>query len=402
MTSIGLPFEPVRHQSPYGGVAASPAPSPRLQRPASSAPIPQLPQTAYSPSFLTTHDSQNAYAYRQYEPYQHHAAMQTPVFDARMALTPTVGSVPMIRTISHAHPMSSGEMTMPGPTRYSPSSHHQGFDTPATASMPIQPYAMPHPPNGGSRHGVDPNSIFALPFFQSMSRSTSGNSDGQEMTRLMTPQYDPARDHLSPVDTKPRHSYDYEMQTQYWGRQHGAMPSQHGQFAPQGYHQQYAMSAERGDETDYERERETQIMNNRKLFEDVGLGPMQTSVSHGQSFERLADSQYARSRNVTSATRKASSVFRKRMHEAPGKPVSSLSPATALIAKSVCRDELPPWVARHMRISMMTKAKMRWITQITTSLDQSTRMRRRRRSSALRSATRVDKADEWRQGSLPT
>ena len=127
-----------------------------------------------------------------------------------------------------------------------------------------------------SEGGVNP-SIFVPAYTQSMSRSTSGGSDAQDVTRLLTPHYDPGREHLSPqVDMK------REGGMTYWGRgaAHTSQFGEVGQYA-QG-HGQFALSAERGGETDYEREREAQIMSNRQLFQDVGLGVVQTSVRSGR------------------------------------------------------------------------------------------------------------------------
>jgi hypothetical protein len=90
------------------------------------------------------------------------------------------------------------------------------------------------------------------------------------------------------------------------------------------------MSSERGDvkpemihaDTDYERERALQIMNNKKLLDDVGLGGMGASVSLPASLKLTL--QYARSRNASGIShersRKASTPNKRRVLsvEAPG------------------------------------------------------------------------------------
>ncbi|ORX40946.1 hypothetical protein BD324DRAFT_612635 [Kockovaella imperatae] len=137
-----------------------------------------------------------------------------------------------------------------------------------------------------------------------MSRSTSGASDAQEYsTRLLTPhsEYRPLGHGPDPYSGL---SHDIEMRKM--SESLGRMPSNRlftpaftfehvNQLGPhpqpaqpelnagmaRGWGAEFALSSERGDtkvglnggtETDYEREREQQIMTNKKLIEEMGLG----------------------------------------------------------------------------------------------------------------------------------
>jgi hypothetical protein len=87
-------------------------------------------------------------------------------------------------------------------------------------------------------------------------------------------------------------------------------------FRSNTYGDHYALSSARGDvkpdlntmghDTEYERERQQQIMENRRLFEDVGLG--QQTVGHSLSLLHFnlgtkTDGQYRQQREVSGVNR---------------------------------------------------------------------------------------------------
>ncbi|WVW80772.1 hypothetical protein I302_102758 [Kwoniella bestiolae CBS 10118] len=350
---LELSFDANRPQT-HHGIIPSPAGSPRIQRPASQTSLHIAPSSNYSPNpghEQSPHPT-SAFpnqAYRHYQPtsmslpgsggflqgaYPSTAPPvpfypgTTPIYDSR-------GSQPMMRTISHAHPMNSAtEATVS--SRYSSSPHSATgpppLDGPPTASgQQTNPYhnlGMQIPSfnfqssDNDSRH-INP-SLFQTSGSYSMSRSTSGASDfGPETTRLVTPSFEYRQDRLSPAEHELRKVSDslgdYNLPTsnpvggrRLWSSSTSStyMPSfdlphsihlgPHPQPPPDSIffgggrgnysNDHFTMSAERGGETkpdlfaggfgngpsdadtDYERERQNQIMTNKKLLEDVGLG----------------------------------------------------------------------------------------------------------------------------------
>lgn len=247
-----------------------------------------------------------------------------PLFDMRSATGNGPSSQPMIRTISHAHPMQSAtEQT--ASSRYSSSPNSANHDT---------NLAPPHSATGAAQHpsgstysmismGHDPSdhrhvnpSIFNS---QPMSRSTSGASEaaGEINTRLLTPHYDyrespnthevelrkvsdslggrvPSGRYyqhtLSPHPEYPNEFAPAPAYTDHNGNLgdgsaiFGAHPQPDmgylGSNTPRNWGNDFALSAERVEtkpditfaETDYERERAQQIMSNKKLLAEIGLG----------------------------------------------------------------------------------------------------------------------------------
>jgi hypothetical protein len=240
----------------------------------------------------------------------------------------------MVRTISHAHPMNSAsDQTVS--SRYSASPHSLQHDGAATAGYPTISFS------DADRH-VDP-SVFNQ-YSYPMSRSTSGASDGPEYAnpRLLTPSFENTEVELRKVsDSLGRFPSRYN----HTLSPHIEVASPHtnmGQLAPhpqpssdnmyeaaaRGWGSDFAMSAERGktemtgfqEDTDYERERAQQIMNNRKLLEDVGLGG-NGSVSPDWIEVDRADEQFVRTRETSNGapkSRKASATPKRRLpSEAP-------------------------------------------------------------------------------------
>ncbi|WWC72639.1 uncharacterized protein I206_106603 [Kwoniella pini CBS 10737] len=242
----------------------------------------------------------------------------TPVYDTR-------GSQPMIRTVSHAYPINSATDATVS-SRYSSSPHSatgQLLDLPSTASgqqtnpypagLGIQTPSFNFQGSEDSKH-INP-SIFQPSGSYSMSRSTSGASDfGPETTRLVTPAFEYRHDRLSPAEQDLRKVSDSLGDhsvlngRKLWSGSSAFTPS--FDLQPHQIHlaphpqpdstffggartnsygnDHFTVSAERGGEqkpdlyamgfaptdadTEYERERQSQIMNNKKLLEDVGLG----------------------------------------------------------------------------------------------------------------------------------
>lgn len=137
-----------------------------------------------------------------------------------------------------------------------------------------------------------------------MSRSTSGASDSEHnTTRLLTPSLDYRSDRRSPHEVDLRKVIDslgdkkhlsqvpftphFDLQSHSLGL--GPHPQPEDMFfGNRGYsNAAFNLSSERGaregtdltGETEYERERAEQIMNNRKLLEDVGLGGHSVSAT---------------------------------------------------------------------------------------------------------------------------
>lgn len=313
-TVMQTSLEGVRPQSHQGINSSPPASSPHIPRPVSQASLHLAPATngGYSPSLVqqtsplpfSAYPMVHAQPMRQFQhgnmalpvphtaftgsgfpnaqPMQYYAAPEQ-YFDTR-------GSQPMIRTISHAHPMTSAtEHT--ASSRYSASPHSFTHEAPPTAGYPSFNFSEPD-----ERH-INPAIFNSFP----MSRSTSGASDMADVNaRLLTPSYDP-----------PMHYHEAELRKVSdslgslgripSGKYHGNTLSPHmevmspniglgphsqpdmGMYvnAAKGWGSDFALSAERGKndmpfqaqaDTDYERERAEQIMNNKKLLEDIGLG----------------------------------------------------------------------------------------------------------------------------------
>ncbi|ORY31273.1 hypothetical protein BCR39DRAFT_96852 [Naematelia encephala] len=342
MTSVSLSsqYDQVRPQS-HQGIHSSPAESPRIQRPSSQASL-HLPPTNFSPSVDTGHSPHPLTAYPgahsqpQYRFYQPNLSLPYPTTAPPMPFYPTGptpmydprGAQPMMRTISHAHPMNSATDHTES-SRYSSSPHSAGADAPATASIAPPGYPMFQMQGNEPRIGhINPalfnNSNNNYP----MSRSTSGASDTGDMnTRLLTPHYT-YREELSPGAQdlrKVSDSLGRMSASRFFPQNFTPSADLNGHalgFAPHtqpdsmylargGYTNEahFALSAERGDikpdatygDNEYERERVKQIHANRRLLEEVGLGG-------GGGFARPHDSNMNHDR-----TRKASTPLKKRL-----------------------------------------------------------------------------------------
>lgn len=246
------------------------------------------------------------------------------------ATEPIFGGQQMMRTISHGHPMHSAATEHTASTRYSPSPHSAGgllhqqqHESPPSASLqhnnnntiPMSSLHHQQPAinvqqdkNDGRNGHVNP-SLFWNPNSSNanananananvnypMSRSTSGASETEHLGRLLTPHYE-YRDDLRKVSDPMGQSQSrdrlypasYAVGYQSNGG-HGLGLGPHPQpseiyYRGNPYGEHYAMSSERSDikpnvammataaDTDYERERQEQIMNNKRLMEEVGLG----------------------------------------------------------------------------------------------------------------------------------
>jgi hypothetical protein len=236
----------------------------------------------------------------------------------------------MMGTYPHAHPMHSAT-DKTASTRYSPSPYSAGGihqHSPPSASV-HQSYNMssiqPQPTiqvSDQSRGHINPSLFNNNGHYNNnggnypMSRSTSGASAsdaGNEMGRLLTPHYYD-QGHLSPHDEMRKlsdpmnnlgmknrlypasYAPAYEANNGH-GLGLGAHPqptelywrtnTTQGQQYGGGVGEHYNMSSVRGDvkpdlammgeDTEYERERRQQIMDNRRLMEDVGLGQQTVS-----------------------------------------------------------------------------------------------------------------------------
>ena len=204
---------------------------------------------------------------------------QSPLFDART-------SQPMIRTVSHAHPMNSAtDQTESSRYSSSPPAH---FVAPPTAGYPSFTFGAT------SERLVNPNIFNSYP----MSRSTSGGSDNVDLnTRLLTPHYESSHeaDLRKVSDSLGRFTSNRVYPQTLSPNLDLVSPQLHsdgfahpqpdmGMYvsAARGWGSEYAMSAERGKNsmpfaapqalTEYERQREEQILHNRKLLAEVGLG----------------------------------------------------------------------------------------------------------------------------------
>lgn len=220
---------------------------------------------------------------------------------------PATGGHAMMRTISHAHPMNSAtEHT--ASTRYSPSPHSAGGlmnESPPSASVNHSGYHMSHltqptinvQDDGQMRSHINPSLFNNQNTNYPMSRSTSGASvsdNGNEMGRLLTPHYeyregvhDDMRKVSDPMNFSRDRLYPASYAPSYQAHSgHGLGLGPHPQptelyFRGNPYGDHYALSSERSDvkpsasmlnaETEYERERQERIMENERLFQDVGL-----------------------------------------------------------------------------------------------------------------------------------
>ncbi|OXG73918.1 hypothetical protein C348_01900 [Cryptococcus neoformans Gb118] len=307
-------FDGDRSQS---GLHTSPAASPRSGRPHPQSSLHIAPQSTYSPPLPTQSPHPiSAYSIQAYRPYPQGVSLQlpnlmnstypstapalpfypadpTPMYDSR-------GPQQMIRTISHAHPMNSAtEQTVSSRYSSSPHSAHEHL----TDILPITGGGQPNPWGHPAFHiqteddrSANP-SMFGPGGDYSMSRSTSGASDGgHDTTRLLTPSLDYRSDRRSPHELDLRKVSDslgdkkhfsqvaftphFDLQSHSLGLDPHPQP-ENMFFSDRGYsNTSFNLSSERGagkdtglaGETEYERERAEQIMNNRKLLEDVGLG----------------------------------------------------------------------------------------------------------------------------------
>jgi len=312
-TVMQTALEGARPQTHQGIHSSPPASSPHIPRPASQASLHLAPATngGYSPSFIdqstpvpfSAYQMAHAQPIKQFDnshlalsqqhtwftgsafptaPIMQYHAAPGQYFDIR-------GSQPMVRTISHRHPMySATEQT--ASSRYSASPHSLTHDAPPTAGFPSFNFSEPE-----QRH-VDPTIFNSY----SMSRSTSGASDMAEVnTRLLTPSYEPpaqsheaelrkVSDSLGHLGRVPSGKYYGNSLSPHMGPMSpqigfGPHPQPNmGMYvsAARGWGSDFAMSAERGKndmpfqaqvDTDYERERAEQILNNKKLLEEMGL-----------------------------------------------------------------------------------------------------------------------------------
>lgn len=326
MTSFQLApsFEAPRPQT-HQGILSSPSESPRLQRPSSQASMhypPVSAATTYSPvqhsdvQAITPFAQTHTQPYRSYQPntlslplpHSNFVGGGYPSTAPPLASYPNPSNAfyagqPMIRTVSHAHPLHSAT-DHTASTRYSASPHStsHALDAPPTASavysMSINPPAFTM--QGSEERHVNP-SIFNPSY--PMSRSTSGASDAAgDATRLLTPHLDFRNDYLSPNEQELRKVSDSLGRPRFYQPQSAGGLSGGGYDMTQGLgldpHPQpsgfffnrtvagdhFALSAERGDakpplssfsfqaETEYERQREHNIQDNQKLLEDLGVG----------------------------------------------------------------------------------------------------------------------------------
>lgn len=255
---------------------------------------------------------------------------QSPIYDPRggAGTGAAVGAQGMMRTMSHAHPMHSAtEHT--ASTRYSPSPHSAGgmlnHESPPSATVnhshstyPMSTISQPtiNVQDEGRGH-INPSLFNNTATNYPMSRSTSGatsisDNGTNEMGRLLTPHYE-YRDQLGgggmndmrklsdPLGISRDRLYPASYAPSYQAHGgHGLGLGPHPQptdlyfRSNNPYADHYAMSSERNDvkpivgmlhahggagDTDYERERQEQIMNNKRLLDDIGLGGQNGNVS---------------------------------------------------------------------------------------------------------------------------
>ncbi|KIR67826.1 hypothetical protein I314_02243 [Cryptococcus bacillisporus CA1873] len=332
-----------------GGLHTSPAASPRSGRPRSQSSLHIVPQSTYSPPLPTQLPHPiSAYPVQAYRLYPQGGSLQlrNPVNSTYPSTAPALpfypagpmsmydsrGWQPMIRTISHAHPMNSAtEQTVSSQYSSSPHSAHDHLaDVP-----PITEGGQPNPWGHSAFHiqtedgrSINP-SIFGPGGDYSMSRSTSGASDSEHNTaRLLTPSLDYRSDRRSPHEVDLRNVIDslgdkkhlsqvaftphFDLQSHSLGL--GPHPQPEDMFfGNRGYsNAAFNLSSERGagedtdltGETEYERERAEQIMNNRKLLEDVGLGGHSLSFGSSHMSGTKGSNNSKKSRKVSTSVKK--------------------------------------------------------------------------------------------------
>lgn len=314
MTSVlHSTFDPPRPQS-HQGIHSSPAASPHIPRPASQASLHLAPAAngGYSPLIdqgsphpFTAFPQAHSQPFKPFPsntislPSPHTAfnggqfpnsAPPIPLYQGSTPLFDVRTSQPMIRTVAHAHPMQSASEATAS-SRYSASPHLTSHEAPPTAGFPSFNFS-----DVEERH-VNP-AIFNS---YSMSRSTSGASDPPDYNnpRLLTPNYEGSMNSHEAELRKVSDTLGRLPSSRYYTHNvspHLDMASPHltaSGFAPhpqpnmglyanpsRAWGNDFATSAERGkldvfgynSETDYERERAQQILNNKKLLEEVGLG----------------------------------------------------------------------------------------------------------------------------------
>lgn len=355
-------------------------PSPQLRRPSSQASLHLPLHKDYSPLQhsdlpMSAYPGAHPQPFKFYQPNMSlpmppsaHLNHQYPNSAPPMAYYPepqpiydTRNSQPMFRTISHAHPMNSAT-DHTASSRYSSSPHSATGavnDGPASATLQGAAYSIHTPMLNmqelDGRH-VNPN-LFNNSNYP-MSRSTSGATEESEYGgRLLTPGYDYRSEHLNPTELELRKVSDSlgranvrfypQIATPAVDLQSHAMgfpPYPHPQ--PGFYYGRpsnidgFNMSAERSDtkpdlvsyqaENDYEREREMQIVSNRRLLEDVGLGGGNVRTEFC-SLDEWADGKQGFSRQRQSSgissdrIRKVSTPMKKRLQlEAHGEPVAAV------------------------------------------------------------------------------
>ncbi|WVR08658.1 hypothetical protein IAU60_005716 [Kwoniella sp. DSM 27419] len=334
MTSIFHSFEPARPQG-YNGVQSSPSRSPPIQRSSSHTSL-HLAPGSYPPHLSHEEPSHptstyTAPGFRPYMPAMVTPAMpqlQTSYWPASYPTTappaafyPGVNSAsmydskasqPMIRTVSHAHPMASAtEQTASSRYSSSPPPPIGLMDAPASAAVSGGQSSYPstglslglHTPSFHVQHtdgeirSINP-SLFNFGPSYPMSRSTSGASETEhETVRLVTPAYEYQPDRLSPAEqelrkvsdslgenTRKLYSPTFNPKWEFQSHAPSVVPQPQPEsafFAGRPFnHDQFALSTERGDikpdiiyaDTEYERERQAQIASNKKVFDEIGLG----------------------------------------------------------------------------------------------------------------------------------
>ncbi|WVQ86275.1 hypothetical protein IAT38_008443 [Cryptococcus sp. DSM 104549] len=355
-------FDGGRQQAHSLGV--SPDGSPRIHRTASQTSLHMPPGGAYSPNLPgVSPQPYSAYPPAAYRHYPDNLALPLPTgFPNNYPATapalpfyptgpaqvydPRGVAQPMLRTVNHAHPMNSATEP-PASSRYSSSPHSatgQLLDTPATAAgaQPATGWGHPSFTIQGEDTRMVSNPVFPGASY-SMSRSTSGASDAgaPDSTRLLTPQFEYRGDHHSRRGSPHAHEaelrkvsdslndprgriYSVNFTPSFDLQPHSLGLGPHPQPGDGGFNRgpgagagytgaEFTVSSERGEKADlglmqeneYERERQAQMMANKKLLEDVGLG--------GPSFG-------FRGRNASSAggggnkSRKPSTPVKKRLH----------------------------------------------------------------------------------------
>ena len=315
----GFDFPP--HLETHQGILSSPAASPRIHRLASQESLHMMPGGSFSSSqnhavagqAFPSYPASIPQSMRTYQPLMspHQGYMSTIPTSAPPMQTWSSGgtmynprgSHAMIRTISHAHPMKSATEHTTS-SRYSASPHSAVapgcHDTPLSASMYVVQTAS-YNARGADQH-LNPTLFDANNY--PMSRSTSGASDAAADThRLLTPHLEYNGDHLNSAEQELRKYSDslgrsssrfypgayaptFDVQSQGLGPHPQPETTFFGRKFP---NEHFALSDERDEnkpdilsfhaDTEYERERAANMLNNKKLLDDVGLGAAGNSVS---------------------------------------------------------------------------------------------------------------------------